>query len=309
MDFVLVLPDSASEFPDEQDTVVLDDYGSRSARWGVGSGSVWASTLPFKSVEEVLEYDPFSCAAGTDPYCQDENSHKSVDEIAAAQQRGIDAQRQYAGDHFLLPGGTIFVLFHYFITTFGYNLFCDAAFCHPVVFEKLLDRFAELSYKFSEAWAKTDIEVFIAHDDIAMNASTIFPPDWLRKHIFPRYKEILAPVQRAGQKIIYFSDGDYTAVLDDLDEVKFDGYVFEPQMDLEMMIERYGGQKAILGNVDVRVLTFGDKEDVRREIDRCLNLGKDVPGYFLNVSGSIPQNVPLENLQFYFEDIKRRRSG
>lgn len=305
VDFVLRLLEKAYKPSENEHSVVVDEEGNRFARWGVGVGSIWETTLPFETVDEVLEYDPLSCSTGEYRLVIDADPNKPVAEMAATMQRKLDEQRKYAGDHFLLPGANYFVLFHYFVTTFGYELFSVAALRYPKEFEKLLDRFAALSHKLSEAWARTDIEVFVAHDDIAMNASTIFPPDWLKKHIFPRYAEILAPLKRAGKKVIYFTDGDFTSVLDDLDRLGLDGYIFEPQVDLAMMLERYNGRKVIIGNVDVRILTFKSEDEIRREIERCLSIGSGVPGYFIGVTGSIPQNVPLRNVRYYFDEVSR----
>jgi hypothetical protein len=308
IDFVLRLPVKSYRPRTGEGNVVVDEEGNRLSRWGVAVGSIWESTLPFKTVDEVLAYDPFSCSAGEYRLVLDADPNRTVAEMAAEMQSKLDNQRKYAGSSFLLPGANYFVLFHYFVTTFGYELYTEAALCYPREFEKLLDKFAELSYKLSEAWAKTDIEVFVAHDDIAMNASTIFSPDWLRKNIFPRYAEILSPLKRAGKKVIYFTDGDFRSVLGDLDTLDPDGYVFEPQMDLSMMVNRYGGRKVLMGNADVRTLTFGSEKEIRDEVERCLSIGAGVPGYFVSVTGSIPQNIPLNNVRFYFDEISRWRT-
>lgn len=147
VDFVAVLPDAAIGLEEGADTLALNDEGAKTTRWGTGPGSVWVSTLPFKTVDEVLEYDPFSCKAGTYPYGMAENPHKSVDEIAAALQRNMESQWEYSKDDFMIAGGNYFVLFHYFVSTFGYDLFCDAAYMYPDQFRKLLEKFVELSHK------------------------------------------------------------------------------------------------------------------------------------------------------------------
>ena len=306
VDIVLRLPKRARQ-SDPRDGVITDQEGRVFAEWGVAEGSIWESTLPFTTVDEVFDYDPFSCSVGEYPIVIDDDPNKDVEEIARTMQASIDDQQSFGPDEFLVPGANFFVLFHYFVTTFGWELSSEAALCYGDKFEAVIDRFAALSYKLSQAWALTDVELFVAHDDIAMNNRTIFSPDWLRKHIFPRYKEILEPIRDAGKKVIYFSDGDYTCVLDDLDDVGFDGYVFEPQMDLGYMIERYGGNRVLCGNADVRVLTLGTPDDVCAEIDRCFTLGRGVPGYIMSAPGSLPQNIPIENMRAYFDYLSEQR--
>ena len=64
-----------------------------------------------------------------------------------------------------------------------------------------------------------------------------------------------------------------------------------------------------MGNADCRVLTYGDKQDIRREVERCVRIGRDCPGFFMAVGNHIPANVPVENALYYnevFEELRNR---
>ena len=57
------------------------------------------------------------------------------------------------------------------------------------------------------------------------------------------------------------------------------------------------------------ILTFGAREQIRGEVERCMTTGKKYPGYFMCVSGHIPPNVPVENALYYnevYEELRRR---
>ncbi len=73
----------------------------------------------------------------------------------------------------------------------------------------------------------------------------------------------------------------------------------------EELAEKYGKSKVIIGNIDTRILTFGIKEQISREVRRCANIGRNCPGYFFAVGNHIPHNVPLENALYYLELIKK----
>lgn len=60
-----------------------------------------------------------------------------------------------------------------------------------------------------------------------------------------------------------------------------------------------------MGNVDLKALTFGGRDDVVGEVSRCFRTAAHCPGYFINVTGSIPDNVPLENLETYFSACRK----
>ncbi len=61
----------------------------------------------------------------------------------------------------------------------------------------------------------------------------------------------------------------------------------------------------IIGNIDTRILTFGTKEQIFREVKRCTDTGRNCPGYFFAVGNHIPHNVPLENALYYLDLIKK----
>ena len=69
------------------------------------------------------------------------------------------------------------------------------------------------------------------------------------------------------------------------------------------------GYHYLIGNGDCRPLTFGDKAAVRAEVERCMNAGRDCPGYIMCISGHIPPNVPVANALYYdevFRELRRR---
>ncbi|MHC4561856.1 MAG: uroporphyrinogen decarboxylase family protein [Planctomycetota bacterium] len=77
------------------------------------------------------------------------------------------------------------------------------------------------------------------------------------------------------------------------------GFWFECFTDLKYMTETFGRTHVLIGNGDCRPLTFGTKDDVRAEVKRCIDLGRDCPGYSMCISGHIPANVPVQNALNY----------
>jgi uroporphyrinogen-III decarboxylase len=55
----------------------------------------------------------------------------------------------------------------------------------------------------------------------------------------------------------------------------------------------------IIGNADTRVLLSGSKKQIRAEVERCMSLGRDCPGFFMAVGNHIPSNTPVENALYY----------
>jgi len=191
------------------------------------------------------------------------------------------------------------------IAAFGWDMLLMAA-AEEERFERVLDSIFRLTMHHVRAWAATDIEVFIQHDDFVWSEGAFMDPAFYRRVITPRYAQLWKVLHGAGKKVLFCSDGNWIEFLDDIAEAGADGFIFEPMMPLETIIDRYGQTHVIIGSkVDCRTMTFGSKEDIRSEIDATLALARDCPGFFFAVGNHIPSNVPLDNALFYFDHLSR----
>ena len=248
-----------------------------------------ARPSPFQTVEEVLAFDAVA-----------EYGLLDFDALVAYYEKNYqDGQR--ANSELIFPGGYYKTLVSACIQTFGWDMFLLAVGSDPAGFGKVLDGFFELTLHHYRAWAKTSIEAFICHDDMVWTQGPFFHPAWYRKQIFPRYERLWSALKEAGKKVLYCSDGDYTMFVDDVARAGADGFIFEPATSLERVVERYGRTHVIVGNADCRVLAHGTRDEIRAEVRRCADLGRDCPGYFFAVGNHIPYNVPLDNVLYYFD--------
>lgn len=250
---------------------------------------------PFETEEDVLNFDPVK-----------ECKIASISEMVAKFQSDVDSKRLLANDT-VIPGGRYHSLFSACIRTFGWDMFLSSVPGNEDEFDKVLEGFTEISIAEATAWSKTDIKVHITHDDIVWTNGAVFRPEWYRKYIFPKYKRIWKPLLEKGIKVIYCADGTWNEFIDDIAEAGADGFIFEPTTSLEYIAEKYGRTKIIMGNADCRILQFGTKEDIEREVKRCTDIGKKCPGYFMLVSNHIANGIPLENIDFYFETFEKMR--
>ena len=259
-------------------------------------GTDFRDTLicPFKSPDDVLSFD-----------AAEEYGLPDIEERAKYFQKIYqDGQKTYS--NLIFPGGYYKTLVSGCIHSFGWDMFLLAAGTDPVRFgEYVLEGFFQLTLANIRAWSKTDIKVFICHDDIVWTNGAIFYPEWYRKYIFPRYRKLWQPLKEKGIKVIFCSDGNFTEFVDDIANAGADGFIFEPLTSLELIVERYGKSHVIVGNADCRVLTFGTKEGIETEVKRCLNAAKSCPGFIMAVGNHIPANVPIDNALHYFDLVNK----
>jgi len=205
--------------------------------------------------------------------------------------------------------GTYVTLFSGLIAIFGWEMLLTAGGIAPERFGEVANRYAGWMQQYYDALAESDTPVVYSHDDIVWTTGAVFHPDWYRKYIFPNYRKLYAPLLDSGKKIIFVADGDYTEFVDDIAATGVSGFFFEPLTDLKYIVEHYGQTHIIIGNADTRVLLMGTREEIRREVERCMALGRDCPGFFMGVTNMIPANTPVESALYYnevYEELSRR---
>ena len=252
---------------------------------------------PFRSVQEVLAFDPWQV-------------YGALDEHDLVRQFNEHYRRQCL----LYPDcvnmtGVYVSLLSGMIAVFGWEMLLLAAGTDPRGFGEVLNRYASWIQQYYNAVARCETTVIYSHDDMVWTQGPFLHPDWYRTYVFPNLKRLWAPAREAGKKIAFICDGNYTPFVDDVAACGNSGFWFEVFTDLQYVTRRYGRTHFIIGNADCRVLTFGTRAAVRAEVQRCMAAGKGCPGYFMCVSGHIPPNVPVENALYYnevYEELSRR---
>ncbi len=294
IDWLFYLPMQAVKFEAGETTKLLAD-GRQVVQWGF-TGSHWEDAPPFDDVDDVLKYRPLEDTSGRVYVVSEDYRRNRIEDARRS--------RAMAGEDLFITGLYYTTLFQFGIMAFGWENFLLAAMTDPRAFDEILDQFTQISVDNLTEWVKDDCPLCVCHDDLAITAGLVFDPQWYRKHIFPRYERIFEPAKRAGKRIVFVSDGNYMDLLDDLFALGIDGVLIDCFMDLPAVLKRHGEQSIVIGNMDTRILTDGAYEDVKREVKRCAEVGKAYPGYFYRCAGDLPHNIPIANLEAYF-DLKR----
>ncbi|MFB3891598.1 MAG: uroporphyrinogen decarboxylase family protein [Phycisphaerae bacterium] len=252
-------------------------------------GSDWRlpRPSPFADVEEIYALDPF-----------EEYGRVDINRQAENYQAWYEQARK--GD-WVIPGGIYNSVVSFAIAAFGWENLLLAAGLDSERFGRTLDRWTDYVLQYVQAWCKTDIAVYHTHDDIVWTAGGFFSPEFYRRYVFLNLKRQWDCAKDAGKKVLFTSDGNYSAYIDDLVAAGADGFIFDPTTDLEDLCRKYGRTHIIIGNADCRVLTFGTRQDVYNEVKRCMDIGRSCPGFFFAVGNHIPCNVPIENAQACME--------
>jgi len=251
----------------------------------------------FTDPEEALSFDPWEMYGKKErgPIVRDFNEH-----YKANCNKNPDAVNM-TGIYISCMSGLIEI--------FGWEILLAAAGIDHDGFGKVTNRYSTWIKQYFEALAESDAPVVMIHDDIVWTSGAFLHPDWYRKYIFPNYKMCFAPLIESGKKIIFTSDGNYTEFIDDIAACGINGFVLEPTTDMRYIAEKYGKTHVFIGNADTRILLGGTREQIYLEVQRCMDIGKKCPGFFMAVGNHIPPNTPVENALYYNEayEIMGRR--
>lgn len=194
------------------------------------------------------------------------------------------------------------------IEAFGWDALLLGA-SDPEKFERVLDSIFQQSLHHFKAWAQTSIDTFICHDDMVWSMGPFIRPAFYRKVIFPRYQQLWSVLKAAGKKVLFCSDGNWSLFVDDIAAAGADGFIFEPMMALDPVVEKYGQTHVIMASkVDCTTMALKGKQEIQAEIDATLRLARQCPGFVFAVGNHLPANIPPENGLFYFDYLKRHWS-
>jgi uroporphyrinogen decarboxylase len=153
-----------------------------------------------------------------------------------------------------------------------------------------------------------DIDIFYFGDDWgSQNMGLMMGPAHWRRFIKPCLARLFARVKEAGKFVHLHSDGDVSAIFEDLIDIGLDVYnPFQPEiMDVYGMKQRYGDRLCFHGGIGIQeLLPFGTPQQVRAEAQRMMREVGAGGGYILAPSHSVLADTPAANLAALIEAVQ-----
>jgi len=168
----------------------------------------------------------------------------------------------------------------------------------PEFVHELLGRIADYNIAQVREALKRDIDAVYFGDDWGQQHGLQMGPRLWREFILPQLRRMYAVVREAGKFVMIHSCGDVDELFDDLLAIGLNCFnPFQPEvMDVYSLLPRYRGRLAFHGGLSTqRTLPFGTVEDVRSEVRRLLEMGRE-GGYIFAPAHDVEGDVPLENM-------------
>ena len=185
------------------------------------------------------------------------------------------------------------------------NLLCDMLVNRDFV-EHLYDQIYGFETERAVRLARAGVDCVAVVGDIAMEDRLLFQPRLFRELDVPRLRRMIRFVRQVKPDILFFyhSDGDISAVMDDLIDVGFD--IINPSqpecMDPYEVKRRWGSRITMWGTISVRTtLPRGTPDSVRALVrERIARCGHD-GGLVLAPANVIMYDTPVENIAAMYE--------
>lgn len=192
----------------------------------------------------------------------------------------------------------------------GFENFSLSLYENPELIDELNNKLGNLVLSMFEYFAQSDVVDAIWYsDDIAYTNSLLVSPDVLRKYFFPWLKKIGDLAKKYNKPFIYHTDGILYSVMDDILSCGVDAlHPIEPKaMEIKEVKERYCDKLCLIGNIDVDILTRGDKDTIKKIVHENIeNVGYN-GGYCVGSGNSVPEYVKFENYIAMIEAAKEIR--
>lgn len=209
----------------------------------------------------------------------------------------------YICDH--LPDGMGFITCHaggvyeHVSRLMGYTGMCLNLIDQPDLVKAVADKLGELIFAYNARLLQLGrITSIFQGEDLGFNTQTLISPDDIRKYILPWHKKFAQQTHDAGKPYFLHSCGKIDCLMDELiDDIKIDGkHSFQDNvLSAQDYKKHWGNRVALLGGVDVHLLSTADEHGlrtyVRRMIEDCAPGGR----FAIGAGNSIASYVPMNN--------------
>ena len=188
------------------------------------------------------------------------------------------------------------------------RLLCDF-YDNPELATVLLDRLTEMSIFKARACARAGVDMLFVYEDVATQNGLLMSPAMWRRWFKPRMARTIAAAReiRPDLPVLYDSDGDMTAIIDDLLDVGVNAISpMQPEcMDLDAIHADYGDRLVFWGTIGVqRTLPFGSPTDVREAVRHAIQTYGTNGGLVIGPAHVISPDIPWCNIMAFFDAVR-----
>ena len=162
----------------------------------------------------------------------------------------------------------------------------------------------------AESLIRTWKDFVLFDGDCAFKTALMIKPGMFRKLVYDRTKITVSHLQKLNIPYTFHSDGKMDEFVPLLIELGFSAVhgCEKVANDLGRLVDRFGDDICLAGNMDVVFLSKDSVREIRDETERMLEIGSQ-KGRFMAACNTSPQDyIPDENYKVFTETIKQFNS-
>jgi uroporphyrinogen-III decarboxylase len=187
----------------------------------------------------------------------------------------------------------------------GWDLFIYLMGDYPELVHEWLEALCAYEVARIHGIADQDLSpVALVADDLAGKGGLFFSPDWLRREWFPLLKRCVDAWHAHGMKVMFHSDGNKMAIVDDLVAAGIDAInPLEPTCDMHVGdIRQRWPQLVVDSMIDCdQLIPYGSEAEVEAACKQAIDDGARGGRFFLGSSSELHPDSKLENVVKLFE--------
>jgi len=183
-------------------------------------------------------------------------------------------------------------------------------FTKPYVVRALINHYTRFAIELGKRALDEGADAIMMCVDYGHSKGPWMSPIMFKEFVKPALRKQVEAFKRKGGFTILHSDGNVWELLPDIVDTGLDAYQgidIEARMDLGKVKEYYGDKVCLIGNVDPRIIEFGDKKSLLKEVNRCLRQGAPGGGYVFSTSANLSICKNAENFIQMLSYVKKRR--
>jgi len=191
----------------------------------------------------------------------------------------------------------------------SYELFAVALYDQPdlvaALFEKVTDI---LTNTCRNLMSMGDFVGYFIGDDMGHYSGTMISPAAMRQYVFPNQRKLADIVHEHNTPFLLHACGNLSEVMEDLiTTVQIDAkHSFEDKIEpVESLHAKYGRRIALLGGIDVDLMTRGSEEQVRARARDLLDKLGPSGTWCLGTGNSVANYIPVRNYLAMLDEGRR----
>lgn len=182
----------------------------------------------------------------------------------------------------------------------GFEELCYILADDPELFEGLFAKMGRLLTTIWQRFAKEYSDVYCVlrmGDDLGYRQQTLLPPDLLRAHVLPHYKNIVNIAHGVKKPFLLHSCGCIFAIMEDIIATGINAkHSNEDQIaPFTQWVDQYGDKIGNFGGIDTDVVCRASENEIREYVTTVLDKVEGKGGIAFGSGNSIPNFVPPQN--------------